>query len=63
MAESFGSSSRQTRTRDIVRVEILREEIHGEGATVYYKVYTKDGKTEDADASLIKENGEWRIAG
>jgi len=53
----------QTRDGKIDRVEIVKVETRGEGAKVYYKIHYKDGQTKDDDASLIKENGEWKISG
>ncbi|MCK4385899.1 MAG: DUF4878 domain-containing protein [candidate division Zixibacteria bacterium] len=45
----------------IERIEILKEEIRGEGARVYFVISFKDGSTHKDDVSLIKEDGVWKI--
>jgi len=45
----------------IQRVEILKEEVRGEGARVYVRIHYKDGETIDDDDFLIKENGQWKL--
>jgi uncharacterized protein (DUF2252 family) len=52
-----------TKNGTIARVEILKEEIRGEGASVSYRIYYKDGQTRDDNATLIKEKGEWKLSG
>ncbi len=47
----------------VARVEILKEEIRGETAKVSLRVYYKNGQTEEDSMSLIKEKGEWKLAG
>jgi hypothetical protein len=48
----------KTRKGTIQTIEILKEEVRGEGATVYFRIHFKDGNTEDAHESLIKEGGQ-----
>jgi hypothetical protein len=51
-----------TRNGTIAAVEILKEDIRGEGATVLAKITYKDGSTNDHDRTqLIKEKGSWKI--
>jgi len=54
-----------TETRDgkLDSVEILQQETRGQGAKIHYRLRYKDGQTKDDDASLIVEDGEWRISG
>lgn len=56
-----GIWDQSTRNGNIERIEILREEIRGEGATVYFRIHFKDGTTKNDDEPLIKENGVWKI--
>lgn len=51
----------QTRGGTIDRIEILREEVRGEGAEVFFRIHFKDGETLVDDEALIKENGKWKI--
>ncbi len=57
-----GVWDKSTRNGTIERVEILGEEIRGEGATVRFRLHFKDGETKDYDEPLIKENGKWKIS-
>jgi hypothetical protein len=50
-----------TRDGTIDRIEILKEDVRGEGAKVLFRIHFKDGKKEDDDEPLIKENGHWKI--
>lgn len=50
-----------TRNGTIEKIEILKEEIRGEGAKVSFRIYYKDGKTIDNDEPLIKEKRRWKI--
>lgn len=52
---------RKTRNGTIQRIEVLREEVRGEGATVYFLIHFEDGSTEEDEESLIKEKGVWKI--
>lgn len=46
----------------ITKVEILKQDIRGEGATVIATVFYKDGsKKNDDKTQLILENGSWKI--
>ena|ERR1039457_6684721 len=51
-----------TKDGTIVRVDIVKEDIRGEGATVVAKITYKDGSTKNDDKTeLIKEKGSWKI--
>jgi len=56
-----GAWDKTTRNGTIQKIEILKEEVRGEGATVHFRIHFKDGKTKDDDEPLIKENGQWKI--
>jgi hypothetical protein len=56
-----GVWDKTTRNGTIQMIEILKEEVRGEGATVYFRIHFKDGKTEDGNEPLIKEDGQWKI--
>jgi hypothetical protein len=49
-----------TRKGTLQRVEILKVEVRGEGARVYYRLHFKDGSTKEDHDDLIKENGAWK---
>ena len=50
-----------TKNRTMARIEVLKEEIHGGEATVYYRFHFKDGTSKDDDDSLALEGGEWKF--
>jgi len=50
-----------TRNGTIQTIEILKEKVRGEGATVYYRIHFKDGNTETFSQGFIKEGGQWKI--
>ena len=56
-----GIWDKNTRNGTIEKIDILSEEIRGEGATVLIKIHFKDGKTKDSTEQLIKENGDWKL--
>jgi len=56
-----GMWDKTTRDGTIDRIEILKEDVRGEGAKVLFRIHFKDGKTKDDDEPLIKENGQWKI--
>lgn len=56
-----GMWDQATRNGTIDRIEFLREEVRGEGATVYFRIHFKDGTTKDDDEPLLKEEGVWKI--
>ena len=56
-----GAWDEKTHNGTIKEIEILKEEVRGEGATVNFKIHFKDGKTEDGTQHLIKENGQWKF--
>ncbi len=63
-ARSGGMKSewdRITRDGTIDRIEILKEEIRGEGAKVSIRIHFKDGQTKNDNEPLIKQSGEWKI--
>jgi hypothetical protein len=51
-----------TRKGSIANVEILKEEVRGEGATVRFKIHYKDGRSFESEEDLVKEGGKWKIA-
>ncbi len=55
MADGMTQNGTQT------KFEVLSEEIRGEGATVKIRATFKDGSVEDADVSLVKEDGKWKM--
>lgn len=52
----------RTRNGMVEKIEILKEEVRGEGAKVKFKIHFKDGATRDDEEELIKEAGVWKIA-
>ncbi len=56
-----GAWDEATRNGTIQKIEILKEEVRGEGAEVDFRIHFKDGKTKDDDEPLIKEDGKWKI--
>jgi hypothetical protein len=58
-----GACDRKSRNGSIIRVDITKEEIRGEGATVTANIAFKDGSTKNNDKThLIKEKGSWKIS-
>ena len=58
-----GACDRKSRNGSIIRVDITKEEIRGESATVTANIAFKDGSTKNNDkTNLIKEKGSWKIA-
>jgi hypothetical protein len=51
-----------TRKGSITKVEILKEEVRGEGATVCFIIHYKEGRSFDSQEDLVKEGGNWKIA-
>jgi len=51
-----------TRNGKIARIEILDEKIRGEGATVYFKLYFKDGKKQVDEEKFLKDHDGWKIS-
>jgi hypothetical protein len=56
-----GIWDKTTHSGTIRKIEIPKQEVRGEEATVYFRILFKDGKTEDGDEPLIKEGGQWKI--
>lgn len=50
-----------TRKRTIDKVEIVKEEIRGDVATVSYKIYYKDGSNIEESQMVVKERGDWKV--
>jgi hypothetical protein len=57
-----GLWDKATRNGTIDWVEILSEEIRGEGAAVHFRLHFKDGTVEDSNEDLLKEKGKWKIS-
>ncbi len=51
-----------TKKGSITKVEILKEEIRGEGATVRFKLLYKDGSVFEGEEKLLKEDGKWKLS-
>lgn len=56
-----GAWDKTTRNGTIEKIEIIDEKIRGEGATVRFKLYFKDGRIKEDDEPLIMENGAWKL--
>ncbi|MGD2087167.1 MAG: hypothetical protein PVH61_13370 [Candidatus Aminicenantes bacterium] len=54
-----------TRNGNIKRIEILSQEIRGEGAEVFFKILFKDGQKKVIKEKLLKDYGDggWKLAG
>lgn len=50
-----------TRNGTQTKFEVLSEEIRGEGATVKIRATYKDGSVDEAEISLVKEDGKWKM--
>jgi len=58
-----GIWDKATKNGSIERIEIVKEEIHGDEATVTCNTYYKDGTKRLADATEMKrEKGIWRMS-
>ena len=59
-----GICDKETKNGTISKVEIVSENIRGEGASVIVNIFYKDGskKTNDSNG-LILENGSWKLTG
>ena len=42
-------------------VQIVREQVDGDAATVSLRLHLVDGSTKDQQETLVQENGEWKI--
>jgi len=56
-----GAWDQVTHNGTIKKIQIQKEEMRGEGADVYFKIYFKDGKIKDDKEELIKEDKKWKI--
>jgi len=54
-------SDEMTHQGTMTKLEIVSEEVRGEGATVKVRVHFKDGGVEDQDVSLVKKDGKWKV--
>lgn len=55
---------RMSHSGTIAKIEIMKEEVRGEGAVVTANISFKDGPPLEGDRTdLIKEGGSWRITG
>lgn len=50
-----------TRNGRVSTVEILKEEVRGEGATVRFKIHYKNGGPVTLERHLLKEDGDWKL--
>lgn len=50
-----------TRNGTIREIEVLSEEVRGEGATVRFKIHYEDGRTKNEDEPLVQEDGQWKL--
>jgi Domain of unknown function (DUF4878) len=57
-----GICDKGTRNGTLSSVEILTESTRGEGADVTARLHYKDGSTNDDHESLVKVDGDWKIA-
>lgn len=51
----------QTRNGTVEKVEILKEEVRGEGGKVFFRFRYKNGRTCNGHFYMIKEQGQWKI--
>ena len=59
-----GICDKDTQNGTVTKVDIVSQNIRGEGATVIANIFYKDGSTRNNDkTSLILENGSWKITG
>lgn len=52
----------RTKNATMATVEIVQEDIRGEGATVTARIAFKDGSSTDSVTDLVRAGNEWRIA-
>jgi hypothetical protein len=57
-----GVCDQATRNGTLSSVEVIKEDVRGEGASVSYRKHFKDGSVTNANETLIKENGKWVLA-
>lgn len=58
-----GYCNERTENGTLVKLDILKEYVRGEGATVLVKLTFKDGSTiSNCKIPLVKENGVWKIS-
>ncbi len=59
-----GVCDKGTKNGTVTKVDIVKQDIRGEGATVTAAVFFKDGSKESEQISqLILESGSWKITG
>lgn len=65
LGRSFGGLSNpwnyMTRNRSIAKIEILKEEIDKEKATVFYRLGFKDESVQEKAQDLVNESGAWKL--
>lgn len=54
-------SDEMTKQGTMTKLEIVSEEVRGEGATVKTRVHFKDGSVEDQTITLVQEDGKWKV--
>ncbi len=54
-------SDEMTHSGTMTKLEIISEEVRGEGATVKARVHFKDGGVQDQEVSLVKQDGKWKV--
>jgi len=59
-----GLCDKATKDGTIARVDIVKMDIRGEGATVIDNIIYKDGSSKNDDSNqLVMENGSWKLTG
>jgi len=57
-----GICDEETKQGHLQRVEVLREEVHGDLAQVRYRLYFADGATIEDSQGLVVRHGIWKIS-
>jgi Domain of unknown function (DUF4878) len=57
-----GWMDKDTRKGTIIKIEVVKENVRGEGAEVISLFHFKDGSTTEDHTHTIKENGSWRVS-
>ena len=52
----------ETRNGTIAQVEVLKEDVRGEGANVSLKLTFRDGTVRQVERPLVKEGGNWKLS-
>lgn len=56
-----GIWDKETRNGTIDKIEVLGEDIRGEGGRVHIRVTFRDGNSKEDRVPMIQEKGEWRM--